>query len=111
MRRLACAALVVALGMCVTSAVAHDGRPAAPAVREAAPAGPDLEEVFIQGMFQPAYTPPAPGTYELPAIARVRGYVLRDTTGRPVDTRALTRGKVAVVSFIYTACSDRLGCP
>jgi cytochrome oxidase Cu insertion factor (SCO1/SenC/PrrC family) len=28
-----------------------------------------------------------------------------------VSTQAVTAGKVAVVSFIYTACSDRLGCP
>jgi cytochrome oxidase Cu insertion factor (SCO1/SenC/PrrC family) len=37
--------------------------------------------------------------------------VLRDSTGRTVSTRALTAGKVSVVSFIYTACADRLGCP
>jgi cytochrome oxidase Cu insertion factor (SCO1/SenC/PrrC family) len=72
---------------------------------------PGLGDVFIQGIFQPAYTPPAPGTYELPVIKRVPGFVLRDTTGRSVDTRALTHGRIAVVSFIYTACSDRLGCP
>ncbi len=72
---------------------------------------PGLDAVFIQGMFQPAYTPPAPGTYELPVIKRVPSFVLRDTTGRSVDTRALTHGRIAVVRFIYTACSDRLGCP
>ena len=62
-------------------------------------------------MFRPAYTPPAPGTYELPVMKRVPGFVLRDSQGRSVDTRAITHGKIAVVSFIYTACSDRLGCP
>ena len=72
---------------------------------------PGLDDVFIQGTFQPAYTPPAPGTYALPVIKRVPGFVLRDTSGRSVDTRALTRGRIAVVSFIYTACADRLGCP
>jgi cytochrome oxidase Cu insertion factor (SCO1/SenC/PrrC family) len=72
---------------------------------------PGQDSVFIQGTFEPVYTPPAPGTYELPVIKHVPGFVLRDLTGRSVDTRALTNGKIAVVSFIYTACSDRLGCP
>jgi protein SCO1/2 len=54
---------------------------------------------------------PPPGSYELPAIKRVGGFTLRDTAGRAVDTRSLMAGKIAVVSFIYTACPDRLGCP
>jgi cytochrome oxidase Cu insertion factor (SCO1/SenC/PrrC family) len=81
----------------------------------AAPAGAhetaDGEEVYIKGTFSPAFTPPAAGTYELPRVKRVPAFVLRDTAGRRVDTGALMRGKVAVVSFIYTACADRLGCP
>jgi cytochrome c peroxidase len=36
---------------------------------------------------------------------------LKDSTGRAVDTQRVTSGKVAVVSFIYTACPERLGCP
>ena len=38
-------------------------------------------------------------------------FTLRDTAGRAVDTAPVTAGKIAVVSFIYTACPDRLGCP
>ena len=37
--------------------------------------------------------------------------ILRDSTGRAVDTERITAGKAAVVSFIYTACPERLGCP
>jgi cytochrome oxidase Cu insertion factor (SCO1/SenC/PrrC family) len=44
-------------------------------------------------------------------VAKVGSYVLRDATGRSVSTGAVMAGKVAVVSFIYTACTDRLGCP
>ena len=62
-------------------------------------------------MFSPSFTPPPAGTYELPAIKRVPAFVLRDAGGHRVSTQAVTAGKVAVVSFIYTACSDRLGCP
>lgn len=71
----------------------------------------DLEDSFIKGVFSPAFVPPAPGSYELPAIRKVGSFVLRDSAGQERSTRAVMAGKVAVVSFIYTACSDRLGCP
>jgi len=70
-----------------------------------------LEDEFVKGVFSPHFVAPAPGSYELPAIKRVAGFVLRDSTGRLVNTHEVTAGKVAVVSFIYTACPDRLGCP
>ena len=70
-----------------------------------------LEDEFVKGIFSPTFVAPAPGTYELPAIKRVAGFVLRDSTGRALSTREITTGKVAVVSFIYTACPERLGCP
>jgi len=70
-----------------------------------------LEDEFVKGVFSPNFVPPVPGSYELPAVKRVAGFVLRDSTGRAVNTREITAGKVAVVSFIYTACPERLGCP
>ncbi|HEV8530600.1 MAG TPA: SCO family protein [Methylomirabilota bacterium] len=70
-----------------------------------------LEDEFVKGVFSPAFTPPAAGSYELPAVKRVPGVVLKDLAGRPVSTRHVTAGKVAVVSFIYTTCPERLGCP
>jgi cytochrome oxidase Cu insertion factor (SCO1/SenC/PrrC family) len=73
--------------------------------------GPSVPDEFIQGAFAPAFVPPPPGSYELPAIKRVGAFTLRDPAGRAVDTRRATAGKIAVVSFIYTACPDRLGCP
>ena len=73
--------------------------------------GPSLPDEFIQGAFSPVFVPPPPGSYELPAIKRVGAFTLRDTAGRAVDTRSVMAGKIAVVSFIYTACPDRLGCP
>ena len=70
-----------------------------------------LEDEFVKGVFSPKFVPPVPGSYELPAVKRVAAFVLRDSTGRAVNTREITAGKVAVVSFIYTACPERLGCP
>jgi len=71
----------------------------------------NIEDEFVKGVFSPSFTPPPAGTYELPAIKRVSGFVLRDAAGQRVSTQAITAGKVAVISFIYTACPDRLGCP
>ena len=93
--RLAPLALVAVLGG--APALAHDA--------------PRLEDEFIKGAFNPSFVPPPPGTYELPVIGKVGAFVLRDADGRPVSTATIMQGKVAVVSFIYTACSERLGCP
>ena len=70
-----------------------------------------LEDEFIKGAFTPTFVPPPPGSYELPVMGKVSAFVLRDADGRRVSTAAVMSGKAAVVSFIYTACSDRLGCP
>ncbi|MCI0548315.1 MAG: SCO family protein, partial [Candidatus Rokubacteria bacterium] len=100
------AAVGLALAAAVGLALA-----AAPAGPAGAHSVPGLDDVFVQGLFTPTFTPPPPGTYELPVIRSVGGFTLLDTEGRRVNTRALTRGKVAVVSFIYTGCADGLGCP
>jgi cytochrome oxidase Cu insertion factor (SCO1/SenC/PrrC family) len=71
---------------------------------------PPAEEVYIQGDFTPRFTPPAPGTYELPVIKRIGSFPVLE--GRQaLRTQALLAGKIGVVSFIYTACSETLGCP
>ena len=70
-----------------------------------------LEDEFVKGVFSPNFVAPAAGSYELPAVKRVAGFVLKDSTGRALSTREITAGKVAIVSFIYTACPERLGCP
>jgi cytochrome oxidase Cu insertion factor (SCO1/SenC/PrrC family) len=72
---------------------------------------PSLDDEFVKGVFSPNFVPPAAGSYELPPVKRVAGFVLKDSTGRAVSTERITTGKVTVVSFIYTACPERLGCP
>jgi len=99
MRRRAELALALLVGLAVA--------PAAAAAHEAL----SLEDEFVKGVFSPNFVSPAAGSYELPAVKRVAGFVLRDSTGRAVNTHQITAGKVAVVSFIYTACPERLGCP
>src|SRR3989337_1214521 len=70
-----------------------------------------LEDEFVKGVFSPKFVPPLTASYARAAVKRVAGFVLRESTGRAVNTREITAGKVAVVSFIYTACPERLGCP
>jgi cytochrome oxidase Cu insertion factor (SCO1/SenC/PrrC family) len=69
-----------------------------------------IEETYIQGDFAPRFTPPAPGTYELPAIQRVGSFLVLEGS-RTLRTQTLLAGKIGVVSFVYTACSETLGCP
>lgn len=65
----------------------------------------------MQNALQPDFTPPPPGSYKLPPIDRVGNHRLLDSSGTPVDLATLTAGKIAVVSFMYTSCTDVGGCP
>jgi protein SCO1 len=52
------------------------------------------------------YSLAAPGTYQLPAIKRAGDGVVRDETGKPRRLADLTRGKITVLSFVFTQCAD-----
>jgi cytochrome c peroxidase len=71
----------------------------------------DLAYTYAVGPFAPEYTPPAPGTYELPVIDTVGDHALVDDAGRAVRLAAVVRGRVAVVAFVYTSCVEAAGCP
>jgi cytochrome oxidase Cu insertion factor (SCO1/SenC/PrrC family) len=57
------------------------------------------------------YDPPAPGTYALPVIKPAADGALLDSTGKPTTLRDLTRGRITVLSFIYTRCAAGKACP
>ena len=57
------------------------------------------------------YDAPEPGTYTLPVIKRAADGALLDTSGKPVRLKALTRGRITVMSFIYTRCAAAKACP
>jgi cytochrome oxidase Cu insertion factor (SCO1/SenC/PrrC family) len=80
--------------------------PSRPAVRP-----DDLAYVYGVGRFAPEYAPPAPGSYRLPAIDEVSDHPLLGSDGRRTSLYALTRGRVAVVAFVYTTCAEAAGCP
>jgi cytochrome oxidase Cu insertion factor (SCO1/SenC/PrrC family) len=52
---------------------------------------------------------PAPGSYELPPIARVSDFSLLDSTGAQAPLLGLAPGQVALVSLVYTTCPS--ACP
>jgi cytochrome oxidase Cu insertion factor (SCO1/SenC/PrrC family) len=57
------------------------------------------------------FTPPAPGTYELPPIQHVADYELLNPQGARVRLLGLAAGQVALVSFVYQHCTDGSACP
>jgi cytochrome c peroxidase len=57
------------------------------------------------------YVPPAAGSYRLPVIQRVSDHPLLEGDGRRTTLFDLKGHRLAVVAFIYTACTDAGGCP
>ena len=85
-------ALAAAVWLCALPAPAHEG-------------SDDL------GLPPLSYELPVAGSYELPPIDRVREHVLRDPEGEPGAVLGLEAGQCALVSFVYTHCTDASGCP
>ena len=57
------------------------------------------------------YDAPAPGSYALPVIKPAADGTLLDSTGKQVCLAELTRGRITVMSFIYTRCAAAKACP
>jgi cytochrome oxidase Cu insertion factor (SCO1/SenC/PrrC family) len=57
------------------------------------------------------YEPPVPGSYQLPVIKTAADGVVLDAQGRTLHLRDVTRGRVTVLSFIYSRCADGRACP
>ena len=66
---------------------------------------------FTAAPFTPDYQAPAPGSYRLPVIDTISDHVVVGTDGIPILMSALTRGRLAVVAFVYTSCAEVTGCP
>jgi len=77
----------------------------------AAFAGPVLAHEAAPRAGAAAFVLPEPGSYELPPIAHVADFALQDETGAPAPLLDLAPDQVAIVSFVYTRCSDGRGCP
>jgi protein SCO1/2 len=57
------------------------------------------------------FEPNAPGTYRLERIMPAPEGKVLDPESKRVNLSAYTRGKVTLLSLMYTACSDEHGCP
>jgi cytochrome oxidase Cu insertion factor (SCO1/SenC/PrrC family) len=57
------------------------------------------------------YDAPTPGSYGLPIVKAAPDGALIDSTGKMVGLRDLFRGRVTVLSFIYTRCAAPKACP
>jgi protein SCO1 len=57
------------------------------------------------------YDPPVPGSYSLPVIKLAGGGRLIDSKGKSIELSDLTRGRITVLSFIYTRCAAGRACP
>jgi cytochrome oxidase Cu insertion factor (SCO1/SenC/PrrC family) len=57
------------------------------------------------------YDAPAPGSYTLPVIKTAADGALLDPQGKSVRLAELTRGRITVMSFIYTRCAAAKACP
>lgn len=57
------------------------------------------------------YDAPKPGSYKLPVIKPAADGEVLDAKGRSLRLRELTRGRVTVMSFIYTRCAAAKACP
>lgn len=57
------------------------------------------------------FVPSAPGTYSLHAIQRAPNGVVLDSDGSAQPLSRYTTGRITLLSFIYTYCTDAIGCP
>jgi cytochrome oxidase Cu insertion factor (SCO1/SenC/PrrC family) len=57
------------------------------------------------------YDAPAPGGYTLPVIKPAADGALLDSKGKSLRLAELTRGRITVMSFIYTRCAAAKACP
>ena len=57
------------------------------------------------------FVPPAPGTYDLPVVDRVRDHAVVDSSGEETTLFTLKRDRLAIVAFVYSTCPETDGCP
>ena len=67
--------------------------------------------VLAPGYFDLEFTPPAPGTYELPPLRVAADGAVLDDTGKARRLYDYLGDRVVLLSFIYTTCNDVNGCP
>jgi cytochrome c peroxidase len=67
--------------------------------------------VLAPGYADLAFTPPKAGTYQLPPLGVAADGPVVASNGEPTRLHHLLGGKITILSFIFTRCSDVNGCP
>jgi protein SCO1/2 len=57
------------------------------------------------------FVPPAPGSYKLNRIMQAPNGIVLDVDNSPKPLSLFTKGKVTLLGFVYTTCTDAQGCP
>lgn len=79
---------------------------------QAAPSAADTAEpqIALSRTEEYDYDVPEPGSYQLPVLQDASDGTVVAPDGKPVHLRELLDGRIAVLSFIYTRCSDPRAC-
>jgi protein SCO1/2 len=57
------------------------------------------------------FVPPTPGSYKLNRIMQAPNGTVLDVDNSPKPLSLFTKGKVTLLGFVYTTCTDAKGCP
>lgn len=57
------------------------------------------------------YDPPVPGSYTLPVVKDAADGAIVDSSGKTMRLHDVIRGRITVLSFIYTRCAAPKACP
>lgn len=68
-------------------------------------------QVLAPGYGALSFSPPEPGTYQLPPLGFAADGDVLDNEGKAIRLHSLMGDKTVLLSFIYSTCSDVNGCP
>lgn len=69
------------------------------------------QPVLAPGYNALQFTPPAPGSYQLPVLGAAGDGSVLTSEAKPINLHDLMGDKIVLLSFIYSTCSDINGCP
>jgi len=72
---------------------------------------PSPPQILAPGYESLKFSPPAPGSYNLPVLGTAADGEVLDSEGNGVRLHRLMGDKIVLLSFIYSTCSDINGCP
>ena len=102
--------LLVAVNLCAAADGAADPMGAAPTTASAVESRADTL-ILAPFYTKSEFTPPPAGSYALPPLGMAGDGRVLDTDGKPARLHDYLDGKLVLLSFIYSTCTDVNGCP